>query len=315
MPELNTEVPMFLQKRQESFLPRERNTAAIVMRGFELGMRQQEQALAERNALMKFQKDQFEKERYLLDTEEKMMEMDDLRTIRKAQQEYMHGNPKVAPPLVTYNGNRVWNAWKSSQELEIRQNTELNTFNEQVSKLDGFGIASVRSVGDWMKDGIQPAHYQKLGLEQTRVRDEALKAKYGTEVIEVDGQKYIRNRSTGALHAVPKDWSEGAPAVPIVDDDGNVLGYGLQNSRGGITQLRQPGTKRHFLQNKLDGLKSEMAGEEAAKHTLKAKQLQAEIAALEKTIAAEQAPSQSVRPNTPSVGDVLRYDPATRTFK
>lgn len=323
MPEvIDSRLPDWLQeKAKSSFLQRDNSsTADTILKGMELGMRnrhfQQQQAIQTRSALMQFQMHQMKREQFLLDSQEKMLELDDLATIRKSQHEYVGGNRKVAPELTTYNGNRIWALWKSSHDLETNETAELTTFTEAVSRLDGFGMSAVRSVGQWGKGGITPQHYEALGREQRRVRDEVLKAKHGTEVLEIDGQKYIRNLSTGGLHAVPKSYADGAPAIPIETEDGQVLGYALQNSRGGLTQLRAPGGKRHPLQNKLDGLKAELAGEEAAKHDFKAKQLRAEINALEKAIAAEQpiAPSQpAVSTNAPAVR--LRYDPATRTFK
>lgn len=322
MPEvIDSRLPPWLVERQH-FLQRDTSgsTSETILRGMELGMRnrqqQQQLAIQTRSALMQLQLDQVKKEQYLLDTQEKMLELDDIATIRKAQHAYVHGDRKVAPELSTWQGNRIWSTWKSSHDLETTETAELNTFNEAVAKLDGYGIAAVRAMGDWEKGSIRPEHYQILGNEQQRVREQVLKSKAATQIVEIDGQKYIQNLSTGGLHVVPKNFSEGAPAIPIETEDGQVLGYALQNSRGGLTQLRAPGGKRHPLQNKLDGLIAELAGEEAAGRTVKPKQLRAEIEALKKVIAADQpiAPSQpSASTNAPA--GVLRYDPATRTFK
>lgn len=50
---------------------------------------------------------------------------------------------------------------------------------------------------------------------------------------------YLRSAKTGALHKLPQDWTEQNPVVPLKDDEGNILGYGVRNASGGITQLRQ----------------------------------------------------------------------------
>jgi hypothetical protein len=314
MPELNTAMPQWLQERAVAPWRGDPSVSHDIQAGAAIAQRNRQLAIQQTTALVENRQRDAHTTSLLLSNAEKAAEAEDMQWIQLAQRDYTHGNKEIEPALKSVQGQRLWATWKARFDAEQSDTFEYADFLKSYSALDGYGKAAVRAIGDLNKGDIKPEHYQILGNEQARIRDDALKSRYGTTTIEVDGVKYLRT-ATGALHAVPKDWSEGAPAVPIVDDDGNVLGYGLQNSRGGITQLRQPGTKRHPLQNKLDGLKSEMAGEEAAKHTLKAKQLQAEIAALEKTIAAEQAPSQSVRPNTPSVGDVLRYDPATRTFK
>lgn len=311
MAELNTAVPAWLQKRQESFIDnRPKNTAEIVMRGFELGLRQQDQALRERNALMEFQKDQFQKERYMLETKEKMMEMDDLRLIANARQEYMHGNTSINPPLNTYNGQRIWHTWKSNQSVEIRRAQELVTFNEQVSKLDGFGIAAVRAVGDWTENGIQPTHYEKLGHEQKRVRSEALKARYGVEEITVGDQRYIKT-PTGGLHLVPQTHQGPVPATPIVDDQGNVLGYGFQGSRG-FERLPPVRVTRHQLQSTLDRAEADFAAakvDPARRTELPA--LFEKVKSLKKSIEAEQQP----QPLAPSRVPMLRYNSTTDTLR
>lgn len=134
---------------------------------------------------------------------------------------------------------------------------------------------------------------------------------HATEVIEVDGQKYLRNLSTGGLHPVPRNFSGNTPVLPLVDETGKVLGYGIPNSRGGITQLRSSEGKRHPLQLTLDRAEAELA---AARVSAKYKvpSLEAKVAALKRKIAEDQG--QAVAPSTPST-NTLRYDPATKTFR
>lgn len=318
MPELDTRMPEWLQERAASSWRGDPSVARDIQAGFQLGAQMAAEkrrfALQATQAVVENKWRDAQTTSMLLQNAERAAEAEDMQFIQLAQREYTRGNREVEPALKSVQGHRLWATWKARFDAEQSDTFEYADFLKAYSALDGYGKSAVRAMGEIKRGQIFPEHYQILGNEQTRMREDLLKSRYGTETIEVDGQKYIRNRSTGGLHAVPKDWSEGAPAVPIIDDDGNVLGYGLQNSRGGITQLRQPGAKRHPLQNKLDGLKADLAGEEAAKHTIKARQLKAEIDVLEKTIAAEQTPSPS-QPSAAPIGQILRYDPATRTFK
>lgn len=317
MPEINAEMPVWLQERAAASWRGDPSVGQTMMQGFQLGAQQAAEkrrfALQATQAVVENKWREAQTTSMLLQNAERAAEAEDMQFIQLAQREYTHGNREIEPGLKSVQGHRTWATWKARFDAEQSDTFEYADFLKSYSALDGYGKSAVRAMGAIERGAILPEHYQILGNEQTRMREDALKLRYGTETIEVDGQKYIRNRSTGGLHAVPKDWSEGAPAVPIVDDDGTVLGYGLQNSRGGITQLRQPGAKRHPMQNKLDGLKADAEGAKASK-SFKLSGLLAEIATLEKLIAEDQKPAVTQPRKGTNEVEVI-YDPATRTFR
>lgn len=311
-------MPEWLVERNRSFLQHDNSTAEMFMRGMELGLNQklrnQQMQIQQRTALMEFQKDQAQKERFLLDSREKMLELDDMVAIRNAQSEYVGGNRNINPSLSTYTGNKVWQTWKSGFDLEATETEELNAFNQAVAKLDGYGAASVRSIGPWEKGGILPEHYNALGAAQKIQREELLKSKSETRIIEEGGNRYLQNIATGSIHPIPRDFTQGSPVIPLTDEEGRVLGHGVMNSRGGITQLRQPAAaKRHALQSTLDRAEADLA---AAKvdptRKIELPGLLEKVKSLKKSIGEDEQQPSAV---APSRGNILRYDPVTDTLK
>lgn len=315
---ISGQLPQYMLERQRSWLDRDNSTAEIMMRGIQAGVQNrlaaQDQELRRQRQLLDFQTFQADRENRMLTTLEKRAEIADMVKMRHAQVKYAQGDRTAAPELTTWQGNRTWSLWKSNHDLESTEAAEFTTFQEQLSKLDGFGIAAVRSVGQFGKGGITPAHYEKLGTEQKRVREDLLRTKSETRVVEVEGQKYLQNLSTGGLHSIPKDWQgEGVPALPIVDEEGNVVAHGVQNSRGGVTVLRQVQQKRHALQSTLQRAEAELAA--AKVDPVRSGELPGlleKVKSLKKSIANDE-PAPKSAPTTP--GNTFRYDPLNDTFK
>lgn len=256
-------------------------------------------------------------EKHIIEKHDALEKFEDASELQRAMKAFHDGNPDVEPKLRTLTALRTWQTFKGGQRVAQAETAEWDTFTKSLSGLDGHGIAAVRAVGDLRPGAILPEHYQILGNESKRVAEEAAALKMQYRTIDVDGTKFLQ-APTGGIRAVPQDWSGKVEASEVTDAAGNILGHAVPNSRGGVTILRTPTTKRHPLQNKLDGLKAELAGEKAANHTMKAKALQAEVEALEKAIGEDQAapasqPSASPATNAPP--NVLRYDPTTGTFR
>lgn len=316
---ISGQLPQYMLERQRSWLQPDNSTSQIILQTMEMQARNRlqsnEQELRRQSQMLEFQKFQSEQEDRMLTTLEKRAVLADTLKMRHAQVKYAQGDRTAVPELTTWQGNRNWALWKSHHDLEATEVAEFTTFQEQLSKLDGFGIAAVRSVGQFGKGSITPAHYVKLGSEQKRVREELLRSKSETRVVEVEGQKYLQNLSTGGLHSIPKDWQgEGVPALPIVDEEGNVVAHGVQNSRGGVTVLRQVQQKRHSLQSTLQRAEAELAAarvDSARKDELPG--LLEKIKSLKKSIATD---GLQQAPAAPAASDnYLRYDPLTDTLK
>lgn len=287
--------------------------------GWELAQRDQQQkqqaALSMADATLRRRAQDIAFERHIIEKHDALMAAEDASELQKAQKAFHDGNTLVEPKLKTLTGNRTWKEWLGMQRVGQATAAEWDTFTKSLSELDGHGIAAVRAVGELRPGAILPEHYQILGNEGKRVRDEAAALKMQYRTIDVDGTKFLQ-APTGGLRAVPPDWSGKVEASEVTDAAGNILGHAVPNSRGGVTILRTPTTKRHPLQNKLDGLKAELAGAKAAKFITKVKTLQAEVDAMEKAIGDDQAgPTSQPSPSTNAPANVLRYDPTTGTFR
>lgn len=327
MPELNTQFPLWMLQKRAQDQEAAFKVGDQALRAIEIGSnnayRNKQVMLQASNAALEHKQLEAQTEAAVLRNMETAMEIEDARQLQVATQAYANGNFDVTPNLRTYKGVGAWQKFKTTVDTGRAEAMEFNSFMESFNKLDGVGRANVRDIG-WPieQTGITRRHYETMSAEQARTRDELLKSKYGTETISVDGQKYLRT-ATGALHAVPPSYEDGAPAIPIVDDDGNVLAHGLRNSRGGLSLLRPPGGRRHPLQNKLDGLKAEAEGAKVSASAIERKKLpslQAEIATLEKLITEDQAAATrqpSISTNAPAATGTnsplrrLRYDSNT----
>lgn len=315
---ISGELPQYMLERQRSWLQPDNSVSQIILQTMEMQARNRlqsnEQELRKQRMMLEVQQFQAGEEMRFLETLEKRAGTADMVATRHAQMKYAQGDRSVVPELKTWQGNRNWALWKSHHDLEATEVAEFTTFQEQLSKLDGFGISAVRSVGQFGKGSITPTHYEKLGTEQRRLREELLKSKSETRVVDIEGTKFLQNISTGGLHSIPKDWSEGVPALPIVDEEGNVVAHGVQNSRGGVTVLRQVQQKRHSLQSTLQRAEAELAAakvDSARKDDLPG--LLEKVKSLKKSIAADglqQAPAAQGTQGAP-----FRYDPISDTLR
>lgn len=119
------------------------------------------------------------------------------------------------------------------------------SYNDQLKDLDAMGLLKVQQALDESGGVITPAIATIIDAEKARLQMSSA----DIQVLDETGQPFVRggeakpaflrSTKTGALHRLPQDWTEANPVVPLKDDEGNVLGYGIRNASGGITQLRR----------------------------------------------------------------------------
>lgn len=250
---------------------------------------------------------------HILDASLKQAEVSDLVAIKAAQLEYVNGNKDVVPQVSTYKGQRTWHDWTLNFDAEQGEAEEWEGFIADYNKLDGFAKSKVRAASpEWppRKGGISPTTYEALGSEQKRIREEMFAAKSQYREIEINGQKFLQSMATGGIRNVPKEWGSTVEAVDVLDTEGNLLTRALPNSSGGLTQIRQPGAKRHSLQDTLDKAQADLKSAQvdpARKTELPG--LLEKIKSLKKSIDAD-APASALPPPVP----VRQYNPATGNF-
>lgn len=225
--------------------------------GFQLGQRnrQLEQQQRESEALQQFRASQLRsQEAYrqtaintqLMRQQQIEAEQTDAALVTKWMQD-----PRQPPPT----GLRTPKGLSAVKQVQdIYANTEVGNarsaaqkgYADQIKGLDAMGILRVTTAMDEANGAITPQVATLIDTEVARMQATTA----DLQVIDEMGQlylkggenkpAYIRSVNSPSLHRLPQDWSaETNPVVPLKDDDGNVLGYGVRNASGGITQLRQ----------------------------------------------------------------------------
>lgn len=116
------------------------------------------------------------------------------------------------------------------------------SYNDQLKNLDAMGLLKVQQALSQTEGVITPEIATIIDAEQARLK----LSSQDIQVLDEMGEPYVkggenkpaflRSTKTGALHKLPQDWS--GEAIPLTDVDNNVIGYGVRNASGGITQLR-----------------------------------------------------------------------------
>lgn len=210
-------------------------------------------------------------------------------------------------------------------------------FADKIKDLDAAGALRVRDALEKAGGSITPDVATLIDSEAARIKSTLA----DTRVLDEQGQPFvdggtgrptfIQSLKTGSLHKLPPDWSRGMQLIPLRDDQGTIKGYGVPNSSGGITQLREakppsaimdPVTKA-AMQAEFKALQTWRDNQSPTARDSKGKpvdvdaEYQRRLKALEDKYRTLNEPTVPVVPtvtptNTPSI---LRYDPVTRTFK
>lgn len=116
-------------------------------------------------------------------------------------------------------------------------------YSDKIKELDAMGILRVTNEIDANDGKITPEVATMIDTETARIKGSMADIRVLDEMGEPftkGGERkpmFLQSLKTGALHKLPAEWS--GDAVPLTDVEGNVLGYGVRNASGGITQLRQ----------------------------------------------------------------------------
>lgn len=118
-------------------------------------------------------------------------------------------------------------------------------FADQIKDLDAMGALRVRDAMDASNGRITPEIAHLIDLERARMQgasaDIQILDETGEAFVKGSDRKpaFLRSTRTGALHRLPQDWSDQNPVVPLKDEQDKIIGYGVRNASGGITQLRE----------------------------------------------------------------------------
>lgn len=118
-------------------------------------------------------------------------------------------------------------------------------YSDKLKDLDAMGLLKVQQALGETKGVITPAIATMIDAETVRISGTMADLQVLDETGELfvkggdNRPAFIRSTKTGALHRLPQDWTDQNPVVPLKDADDNILGYGVRNASGGITQLRQ----------------------------------------------------------------------------
>lgn len=244
-------------------------------------------------------------------------------------------NPRQPPPagLKTPKGLRtVAEIQKGYSDTEIGSKFAAanKAFADKIKELDATGALRVQEALDKTEGKITSDVATLIDNETVRIKSTMA----DTRVLDEQGQPYVegsgkaaflQSLKTGSLHKLPPDWSGGMQLIPLRDEDGSVKGYGVPNSSGGITQLREtkppaesvmdPVTKAAMsaefkaLQSWRESLPPNPKGKDGKPLDVEA-EYQRRLKALEEKYRVTPTPATQ-----PEAKPVLRYNPATRTFE
>lgn len=281
--------------------------------GANIAHRNREMLMRASDQVVSHQAHKVQTQLHVLDGALKQAELNDGLAIKAAQLEYVNGNKDVVPQVSTYKMQQLWQDWTLNFDAEAGEREEWSGFIADYNKLDGFAKSKVRAASpEWppRRGGISPTTYEALGAEQKRIREEMFAAKSQYREIEINGQKFLQSMATGGIRNVPKEWGSTVEAISVIDAAGNVISQALPTAGGGLTQIRQPGAKRHSLQDTLDKAQADLKSAQvdpARKTELPG--LLEKIKSLKKSIDAD-APDAALPPPV----KVRQYNPATGDF-
>lgn len=158
-------------------------------------------------------------------------------------------DPRQPPPtdLQTPKGLRavkdVQDAFATT-EIGNAQAAARKGYADKIKDLDAMGTLRVTSEMDKANGQITPEVATLIDAETLRIKGSMANVRvldeFGELYVKGSDRKpaYLQNPTSGALHKLPNDYSEQNPVIPL-EVDGKVIGYGVRNASGGITQLRE----------------------------------------------------------------------------
>lgn len=222
--------------------------------GYQLGQRNRELAMREREAvaMLEFRGSQLRSMDAYRQTQintqlMKQKQMEAEQTDAALVTEWMQDPRQPAPTgLRTPKGLKaVADVQKAFAATEVGNHFAAVTksYTDKIKDLDATSTLRVQQLLDASEGKITPEIATLIDTETARIKGSMA----GTEILNEMGEPlaqggtgkptFIRSLKTGALHKLPTEWS--GEAIPLTDVDNNVIGYGVRNASGGITQLRQ----------------------------------------------------------------------------
>lgn len=116
-------------------------------------------------------------------------------------------------------------------------------YTDKIKDLDAVSTLRVQQLLEGSEGKITPEIAALIDTETARIKtataDIQILDEMGEPFVKGGENKpvFLRSTKTGALHKLPTEWT--GEAIPLTDVDNNVIGYGVRNASGGITQLRQ----------------------------------------------------------------------------
>lgn len=243
---IDTRMPEWMVRK--NFLSGDGGASRDIQFGMQMGQRNREFAAAQelRASVLRSQEAYKQTQINTMLMRQKQMEAE--QTDAALVTEWMK-DPRQPPPsgLRTPKGlQAVTQVQKAFDETEIGSKFAAvrKAYTDKIKDLDAVAALKVQQLLNVNQGEITPEIAAIIDTETARVQgttaDIQVLDEMGEPFVKGGENKpaFLRSLKTGALHKLPQDWSEQNPVVPL-EIDGKVIGYGIRNASGGITQLRE----------------------------------------------------------------------------
>ncbi len=245
MPEIDTRFPWMAQQRwmQSDSVSRDLQTGyQLGQRNREMELREQYQA-AQQRSLEAYHQTQMNS--LVMRQQQMADEHEDSAKVTEWMQDPRQPPPSgLKTPKAMTAVAAVQKAYatteRGSQVMAVQK-----SYNDKIKGLDAMGTLRVQQLLDASDGTITPEIATLIDAEQARLQTTSA----DIQVLDEMGQPFVkggetkpaflRSTKTGALHRLPQDWTSDNPVIPLKDEEDNILGYGVRNASGGITQLRE----------------------------------------------------------------------------
>lgn len=248
MPQIDTRLPWLAQRDWTA----NNSVSHDLQTGYQLGQRNREMELREQYQASQLRSLEAYRQTQINSLLMRQSQMEAEQTDAALVTEWMR-DPSQPPPagLKTPKGIASVAAVQKTHAATQRQGifgAVQKSYNDQLKDLDAMGLLKVQQALSETEGVITPAIATIIDTEKARIQTSSANLR----VLDDQGQPFEQGGTTkpafiqtpgGALHRLPQDYTTDNPVVPL-EIDGKIVGYGIRNASGGITQLREQKTEQ-----------------------------------------------------------------------
>lgn len=250
MAEIDTRLPAWMV--QKNFTAPSDSVSRDLQTGYQLGQRNREMELREQYQASQLRSLEAYRQTQINSLLMRQSQIEAEQTDAAIVTEWMK-DPRQPPPtgLRTPKGlqavaqvQKVFAATETGNHFTAVQ----KGYTDKIKDLPAVATLQVQQLLESSDGKITPEIATLIDAETAKVKSTMA----DLQVLDELGQPFVKGgdtkpafirSATGALHRLPQDWSETNPVVPL-EIDGKVVGYGIRNASGGITQLREQKTEQ-----------------------------------------------------------------------